>query len=136
MAAPVAIVASQRAGLMKHSTAPRQGNARHDRHVAPSQETGGHESMMKDMHSNTLWVHFVTIGLGLWLATAPFAFDNFTAAGFSSAVYQVTEERGLMDPAVRLAWLGWSDLVSGILIVILGMCSLSSRLSWVQVANR
>ena len=91
--------------------------------------------MMADMHRKTLWVHFVTIGLGLWLTTAPFAFDNFSAGTFSSTVYQVTQDRHLADPALRLAWLGWSDLVSGILIVIFGMCSLSSRLSWAQWAN-
>lgn len=119
---------------MKRSV-PRQDTVRYEPPSTGSQETGGHATMMKDMHRSTLWVHFVNIGLGLWLATAPFAFDNFSAASFSSAVYQVTQERGLADPAVRLAWLGWSDLVSGLLVMLFGICSLSSRLSWAQWAN-
>ena len=55
------------------------------------------------MHLGMLWVHFVNIGLGLWLATSPFAFNLFGQTAFSESVLGVTAERGLWEPALRTA---------------------------------
>ena len=94
-----------------------------------------HMAEMRQMHRDMLWVHFVNILLGLWLATSPFAFGSFDQQTFSDAVQRVTAERGLWDPALRNSLLAWSDLMSGLLIAIFGALSLSRRFAWAQWAN-
>jgi uncharacterized membrane protein len=48
---------------------------------------------------------------------------------------QVTAERGLAPPALRMTWLGWSDMASGSLIMGFATLSLSRRFSWAQWGN-
>jgi nucleoside-diphosphate-sugar epimerase/uncharacterized membrane protein len=94
-----------------------------------------HMAEMRSMHFGMLWVHFVNIALGLWLATSPFVFDLFGDREFSAAVLRTTEERNLWDPMLRNALTGWSDVISGLLIMAFGALSLSPRFSWAQWAN-
>lgn len=94
-----------------------------------------HLNDMRDMHFQTIWVHFLNIALGLWLATSPFVFDLFGQQSFSEAVGRVTAERGLWDPVLRNSLTGWSDVISGTLIAVLAFLSLSPRFSWAQWGN-
>ncbi len=99
---------------------------------------GEHTQHMRTMHFDMLWVHFTNIMLGAWLATSPFIFGSFGSFGeqaFSDAVLSVTAERGLWEPALRSALLGWSDLATGLAIMAFGALSLSQRFSWAQWAN-
>ena len=96
---------------------------------------GGHGQGMRKMHFDMLWVHYVNIMLGAWLAFSPFVFGSFDGTGFNDAVLRVTAERGLADPAQRSAWLGYSDVISGLLVMLFGTLSLSPRFSWAQWAN-
>jgi nucleoside-diphosphate-sugar epimerase len=64
-----------------------------------------------------------------------FVFGMFGQNTFSDAVLHVTQERHLWDPILRNTALIWSDLASGLLIMLLGALSLSPRLSWAQWAN-
>lgn len=94
-----------------------------------------HNEQMKAMHFGKLWVHWLVIGLGLWLATAPFAFGSFSQSEFSSAVMWITEDRNLWDPAFRSMLTGWNDVLCGLLIMLFGSVSLSPRGGWAQWAN-
>lgn len=94
-----------------------------------------HEQMMVAEHRQTLWAHFVVVALGAWLMTSPAVFGLFDATAASEAVLRVTTERGLASPQWRNAALGWSDIVAGSLIVVLGLLSLSRRTNWAQWAN-
>lgn len=94
-----------------------------------------HMQSMQQMRLNMLWVHFLNILLGAWLATSPFVFGTFGEDTFRDPVLRVTEERGLWDPALRSALTAWSDLISGVLIMTFGALSLSQRFSWAQWAN-
>ena len=94
-----------------------------------------HMQSMRKMHFGMLWVHYFTIILGAWLLSSPFVFGSFEASGLSDAVWRVTAERGLADPAWRGAMLGRSDMISGLLIMLFGALSLSPRFSWAQWAN-
>ncbi len=91
-----------------------------------------HHADMRRMHFEMLWVHYLTIALGLWLVISPFAFDLFGASSFSTAVMRVTSERHLSDPALRSALTGWSDVASGLLIMVCGALSLAPKFSWAQ----
>jgi len=94
-----------------------------------------HMQQMRQMHFDMLWVHYLNLLLGAWLLFTPFAFDVFGAQAFSDAVRQVTVERGLADPMQRMAWLGWSDIASGVLVMLFAALSLSPRFSWAQWGN-
>lgn len=94
-----------------------------------------HLKDMRGMHFQMLWVHWLNMLLGAWLLFSPWAFGAFDVQGFSDAVRQVTTERELAPPQQRLAWLGWSDVASGALIVLFSALSLSPRFGWAQWAN-
>ena len=78
-----------------------------------------------------LWAHFLVITLGLWLLTSPFQFALFDPAA-AGTVRDVTQERGLWEPSLRNAITGWSDIGSGMLLMLFGALSLSPRFSWAQ----
>jgi nucleoside-diphosphate-sugar epimerase len=94
-----------------------------------------HAQQMRQMHFDVLWAHGLNILLGVWLLSSPLAFGVFEPQTFSDAARQVSLERGLADPLQRMAWLGWSDIASGVLIMLFGALSLSPRWSWAQWAN-
>ena len=94
-----------------------------------------HMQGMRKMHFDMLWVHYLNLLLGAWLATSPFIFGSFGQDIFSETILRVTQERGLQPPELRSALLGWSDLASGLLIMLFSLMSLSPRLAWAQWAN-
>lgn len=94
-----------------------------------------HMDEMRSMHFQMQWVHRLNMLLGAWLVSSPWAFGAFDTGEFTEAVRQVSTERGLADPVQRLAWLGWSDIVSGVLVLLFSALSLSPRFSWAQWAN-
>lgn len=90
-----------------------------------------HHEQMRQMHFGMLWVHFLVIALGAWLLTSPIQYALFDPAAAGS-VHDVTQERGLWEPAVRNAFTGWSDIVSGLLMMLFGALALSPRFRWAQ----
>lgn len=107
-------------------------------HHQPSAEAGmhaGHEGgddhmdMMAQDAARTRWAHFANIGLGLWLAASPFVFD-FANVNASAQILAVTAERQLPAPEWRAQALAVSDVVSGLLISLFGILSLSRRTAW------
>ncbi len=94
-----------------------------------------HADHMRQMHFGMLWVHWLTMGLGLWLATAPFVYGTFDQTEFSSAVMRVTADRELWNPAFRSLLTAWNDVISGLLIMLFAALSLSARGGWAQWAN-
>lgn len=94
-----------------------------------------HMQSMRKMHFDLLWVHYLNLLLGAWLAASPFIFGSFGQDAFSETVLRVTQERGLQSPELRSALSGWSNLVSGLLIMLFSLMSLSPRLAWAQWAN-
>lgn len=61
-------------------------------------------------HKQGLWAQFLTIGLGFWLLSSPFTF------GYESTA------------------MTWSDVIAGILVIITGICSLSSG-KWLRLTR-
>ncbi len=116
-------VAEGRCGHAMQATATKAGD----------DGMSGHMAGMRKLHFNLLWVHYLNLLLGAWLMTSPVIFGGDTA--FSDAVWRVTQERGLSDPALRSQWLARSDLFSGALIMLFSILSLTPRLAWAQWAN-
>jgi nucleoside-diphosphate-sugar epimerase len=91
----------------------------------------GDMDAMAGMASQSLWAHFLVIGLGVWLLTSPFQFALFDPAA-AGTVRDVTQERGLWEPALRNAVTGWNDIICGLLLMLFGSLALSPRFSWAQ----
>jgi uncharacterized membrane protein len=90
-----------------------------------------HMDAMAAMRRRTLWVHYLIVALGVWLATSPFQFGLFDAQGLTT-VRDVTAERGLWPVPLRAALTGWNDLACGLALIAFGGLSLSSRFKWAQ----
>ncbi len=91
----------------------------------------GHMAEMGAMHYETLWTQFLVIALGAWLLTSPLQFALFDPAA-ATTVRDITQERNLWDPALRNAFTGWSDIASGVLLMLFGTLALSPRFAWAQ----
>ncbi len=94
-----------------------------------------HMQGMRKAHFDLLWVHYLNMLLGAWLLSSPFVFGSFQPGDFTASVLRVTQERGLQAPELRSAMLGWSDVISGLLIMLFSTVSLSRRHRWAQWAN-
>jgi nucleoside-diphosphate-sugar epimerase len=93
-----------------------------------------HMGGMGTMHCQTLWTQFAVIALGAWLLTSPLQFALFDPAA-AAMLRDVTSERGLWEPALRNALIGWSDIAVGVLLMLFGALALSRRLAWAQWAT-
>ncbi|KUM28558.1 DNA polymerase III subunit epsilon [Mesorhizobium loti] len=91
----------------------------------------GHMAEMAGMGQQMLWGHFLVIALGAWLLSSPTQLALFDPAG-AGTVQDVTRERGLWEPALRNALTGWSDIASGLLLMVFGALALSHRFAWAQ----
>lgn len=103
-----------------------------------SKDHGAHAvDMMVDDHRKLLWPHHLNLMLGLWLVTSPFALGYLS--DFSPDVNQlrVLAERGLPAFESRNLAMTWSDVISGVLIMIFSALSANTdrRYPWAQWAN-
>ena len=87
---------------------------------------------MAEMQQNKLWAHFLVVGLGAWLLSSPLQFGLFDPEIATLTARDVTAERNLWDPRLRNALTGWSNIVSGLLLMLFGTLSLWRRHSWAQ----
>jgi hypothetical protein len=94
-----------------------------------------HMQMMARRHLATLWCHFLNIILGLWLISAPFVFGYLNVGPDDYDLARLAAERSLPDVATRSLLMTWSDVVSGVLIVIFAGLSLSRRCSGAISSN-
>ncbi|WP_119302006.1 NAD-dependent epimerase/dehydratase family protein [Dongia deserti] len=100
-------------------------------HAKQGEPMRRHMESMAEMHTMTLWAHFLIIALGTWLLTSPFQFSLFDPAA-AGPLRDISAERDLWEPALRNALTGWSDIVSGLLLVTFGALAISPRFAWAQ----
>ena len=108
-------------------------------HQAHEPAAGGHDHdrMMQEAHRSMLWPHHVNLVLGLWLVTSPFALGYMSDYVPDANVLRVMDERNLAPVELRNLAMTWSDVVSGLLIVVFSALSASPsrRFSWAQWLN-
>lgn len=83
-----------------------------------------HRAMIRKMRAPWLWTNFSVIALGVWLLTSPGTFGYAGLGEAGSGVVLVTLERGLASVPFRNTAMTWSDVISGILLVLFGALSL------------
>ena len=118
---------------MKHDANEMKGGG----HEMSQMSGHDHDEMMRKDHRSMLWPHYANIVLGFWLIASPFALGYMSDYVPDANVLRVMEERGLPSFEFRNLAMTWSDVVSGVLIVIFSTLSASPsrRYSWSQWAN-
>ena len=102
--------------MEKHDT--MQGHENMDM-GAMKMSAGDRMQMLKDHHKQTLWVYWTIVLLGFWMIASPLTFDygkNVVAPAGGRPVW--------LSLSDRIATMYWSDIISGILLVIFGWRSL------------
>lgn len=90
-----------------------------------------YHALDRAQHQQTLWCHFANMALGAWLICSPFAFglsQNWMIAG----ELITPNERGLVYSDTFMTA---SDVITGLLIMIFGMLSLSRDAGWARWAT-
>jgi uncharacterized membrane protein len=77
----------------------------------------------------TLWAPLTNAALGLWLIASPFALGLFDPV---TAPIPPALGHNLPLPEIRNAWLGVSEILSGLLIVVFALSGMARRRQWVQ----
>ncbi|NOT18818.1 MAG: dTDP-glucose 4,6-dehydratase [Sideroxydans sp.] len=93
--------------------------------------------MMVESHRNMLWPHYLNLMLGLWLLTSPFTLGYLSDFVPDANQLRVMTERGLPSFELRNLLMTWSDVISGILVIVFSMLSADAwrRNPWAQWAN-
>lgn len=78
----------------------------------------------------TLWAPLLAAGLGLWLIAAPFAYGLFDPS--PDAAIPPALGHTIAPPEVRDAWLGFSEILSGALIVAFALLGMARGRRWMQ----
>ncbi|MBK5206160.1 MAG: NAD-dependent epimerase/dehydratase family protein [Polaromonas sp.] len=104
----------------------------------PSKEhVAEHPDMMVEDHRKMLWPHYLSLMLGLWLLTSPFTLGYLSDFVPDANQLRVMAERGLPAFELRNLLMTWSDVISGLLVVVFSGLSAnaSRRYPWAQWAN-
>jgi nucleoside-diphosphate-sugar epimerase/uncharacterized membrane protein len=93
--------------------------------------------MMVESHRNMLWPYYLSMMLGFWLLTSPFTLGYMSDFVPDANQLRVMAERGLPAFELRNMMMAWSDVISGILVIIFSILSADAwrRNSWAQWAN-
>jgi uncharacterized membrane protein len=77
----------------------------------------------------TLWAPLLNAALGLWLIGSPFAYGLFDPA---TAPVPPALGHEIPPPDIRDAWMGVSEIVSGLLILAFALTGMAWRRQWMQ----
>ena len=101
------------------------------------QHTAEHPDMLLDDHRKMLWPHYLNMMLGLWLLTSPFTLGYMSDFVPDANQLRVMAERGLPAFELRNLLMTWSDVISGMLVIIFSVLSADAwrRNPWAQWAN-
>lgn len=79
-------------------------------------------------HAQTLWCHFANVALGSWLISSPFTFGLADSWRVVEDMVSPTQ-RGLLFSST---WMTASDVITGGLIILFGLLSLSRDNGWAR----
>ncbi|MBI3345009.1 MAG: SPW repeat protein [Gammaproteobacteria bacterium] len=105
--------------------------------LVPRGAAGEHGDMMVEDHRKLLWPHYLNLMLGFWLLTSPFTLGYLSDFVPDANQLRVMAERGLPSFEFRNLAVTWSDVVSGVLVIVFSLLSANSsrRYPWAQWAN-
>ena len=97
----------------------------------------GHADMMVNDHRKMLWPHYLNLMLGFWLLTSPLTLGYLSDFVPNANQLRVMAERGLPSFELRNLAMTWSDIASGVLVIVFSGLSADSsrRFPWAQWAT-
>lgn len=106
-------------------------------HGASMENAAEHPDMMVEDHRKMLWPHYLNLMLGAWLLTSPFTLGYLSDFAPDANQLRVMAERGLPSFELRNLAMTWSDVISGLLVMVFSGLSAnaSRRYPWAQWAN-
>lgn len=87
-------------------------------------------AMHREHHASMRWIYLAAVVLGVWLVFSPLLLGLANPELAGPGVERVTAERNLAPIAERAAQMAWSDVISGVLVIVFGLLSLSPRRLW------
>ncbi len=87
------------------------------------------EAAIQNHRQFTLWAPLLNVALGLWLVVSPFAYGLFDPV---SAPVPPALGHEIWPQEVRNLWLGVSEMVSGLLIIVLSFVGMRRERIWAQ----
>ncbi len=112
---------SRRPGMESRGVSRPMAEMQHDHnneeHVHHDMKMGDEQrrEMLHMHHMQTLWIYWTIIILGAWMIASPLTFD------YGANPVQPSGGRDVwLTLRDRIAWMKWSDIVSGILLVVFG----------------
>lgn len=116
---------------------PKCGMTLVPRDASDSTQHGEQPDMMVESHRNMLWPYYLSMMLGLWLLTSPFTLGYMSDFVPDANQLRVMAERGLPAFELRNLLMTWSDVISGLLVIIFSVLSADTwrRNPWAQWAN-
>lgn len=77
-------------------------------------DSGQRREMLNMHHSNTLWIYWSLVMLGVWMVASPLTFN------YAKNVVEPSGGREVwLSMSGRIAAMKWSDIISGILLIFL-----------------
>ncbi len=103
----------------------------------PMEHATAHPNMMVEDHRKMLWPHYLNLMLGFWLLTSAFTLGYMSDFVPDANQLRVMTERGLPAFELRNLLMTWSDVISGILVIVFSVLSADAwrRNPWAQWAN-
>jgi nucleoside-diphosphate-sugar epimerase/uncharacterized membrane protein len=86
------------------------------------------DTALAQEHGATSWAHLANMVLGLWLLASPFAYGLFDPVGPVPPPPAAGHE--LAVPELRNARLAWSEMASGLAVIVLSGLALARPRSW------
>lgn len=122
--------------MKRTSEGGHHGHGGHGHHAVTGHGEGEVDMMVAD-HRAMLWPHHLSLMLGLWLITTPFTLGYLSDFAPDANQLRVMAERGLPSFEWRNLAMAWSDVVSGLLIVVFSALAANAdrRFPWAQWAN-
>lgn len=104
---------------------------------AVPEPAGGHHGMLAEDHRKMMWPHYLNLMLGAWLVTSPLTLGYLSDFSPDANQLRVMTERGLPSFEARNLAMAWSDVISGVLVIIFSALSADARrrFPWAQWAN-
>ncbi len=102
-------------------TRPMSDSGSHDDgHESHEGHEMDREKMLHKHHEQTLWIYWLLIILGTWMLTSPFTFS------YGKDIVQPSGGRSIwLSDEMRVLAMQWSDIISGLLLIIFGWRSLT-----------
>ncbi len=112
------------------ASAPELEQARQRLRGLLERDVGEVDSELARHRMSTLWAPLLNAAFGIWLVASPMAYGLFDPA--PGAAVPPALGHAIAPPEIRNAWMGYSEIASGVLITIFALAGMGRQRRWMQ----